>query len=125
MTLTARSCSAREAGVVCRYTSSGSVISAQAEGRILIGHKREGVSVYPVAPSQHADDEIKQTPWVQASEENGKPRNDHSHDRGYPEKKQNDVVRDGKEPFDQGQPAVHLESVWISEVKVNGLLLVG
>src|SRR2546430_1779842 len=108
-----------------RAVKTRATSSAQPERRVLIGHQRERIPVHPVGPPQHSDDEIEQATGIRAGEENREPSGDHREHHAKPQEEQDDVVRDGQKPLDQRQPAVQLPGIWIGEVKMDGLLLVG
>src|SRR5216683_7150731 len=97
---------------------------AEPEGRVLVGHQREGIAADSVTPSKHADDEVKKTPRIRACEEDRKPGDDHRDQGPYRKKEENYVVRDREEPLDEGQPAVQQMSVRIRKVEMDSLLLV-
>src|SRR5947208_5158025 len=98
------------------------MLSAESERRILVGHQREGVAVHAVTPPQDANHVAEKTARIGAGEENRKPGNDDGSNGANSEEEENKVMRDGEEPLDQRQPAVHLASVGICKVEVNRLL---
>jgi len=91
----------------------------------LIGDQEKGVAGDPVAPAKHANDKAEEILWIATGEEDGEPGYDDRHQNADSKEEENDVVRNGEEPLDQGQPAIQLAGIWIGEVKVDGLLLVG
>ena len=56
--------------------SSGDA-SAQAEGRVAIGYKQEGIRLNAEPPSAEAHDEVEQAPGVVAGHEDREPGDDH------------------------------------------------
>src|SRR5437762_3289903 len=100
------------------------MLSAQSERWVLVGHQREGIAVNAVTPPKHANHVAEETSRIGACEENRKPGNDDRPHGANSEEEENKVMRDGEEPLDQRQPAVHLASVGICKVEVNGLLFV-
>src|SRR5712691_136702 len=95
------------------------ISSVQAERRVLVGDQREGVAVDPVDPPKYADDVVEQAARIRAREEDREPGGDDRDDSAEPEAEEHDVVRQGEDPFDQRQPAVHLPGVRVREVEVD------
>jgi hypothetical protein len=79
-----------------------------------------------VGPAEDAEDEIEETTWITAGEQDREP-GDHDQDEGgQPEEEQHDVVRDCEEPFHERQPAIEvLFCVGVGVVERDALVFVG
>src|SRR5690625_338420 len=65
---------------------------------------------HPPVPAQNSHVEIKQRARVAAGNQNGEEGDDTDQQERYPQKQQNDIVRDSQYPFDEPEPT---GEVWI------------
>lgn len=100
--------------------------STQAKWRIAVGHQQECVGLHPQTPAGDTNVKVKEASRVSTGHQDGTPGYDISKKTGKDEKKQDEVVRDRKQPLDQGIPSVEFGfRVGVIDFQVDRLLLVG
>ena len=77
------------------------IVLAQAEWWIAIGHQQKCVGSHPQIPATDPDDEVEDAPRVSTGRQNGEPGRDHCKEGGNIEKKQDEDMRDHQQPLDQ------------------------
>ena len=91
---------------VGQVEAGGVVGAGQGERWVAVGAEgRVDVEADSPVPAEHAEVEVEQGAGVAAGEQDVDARDHGGDQEGYPEERQHDVVRDGKEHLHQPEPA--------------------
>ena len=98
----------------------------EAEWRIAVCYKQEGVGLDSHLPAEDADHKVKHVPRIPTRKKYGEPSQKHHDYCGYPQYEKDNVVWNCQEPLNERQPSVQiLAGVRIDEIDMDGLLLIG